>query len=117
MAHTGDNIKAMTQKILFERWGIGTSPETSFSRIHGCTPDEGSNMLKAWNEIEGSGCYCHRESTCLKHALAVPEVARLVSKIRGIAAHFSRSDKVNGCLLSVIYVFYRFLTCIYVLGL
>jgi hypothetical protein len=79
---------------LFERWGIGTSVETAFERIHGCTPDEGANMLKGWEGIEGGGCVCHREATCLRHALALPEVNKLVNKIKGIANHFNRSDKV-----------------------
>lgn len=101
VSHTGDNIKQATGKILFERWGIGTSAETSFERIHGCTPDEGANMLKGWEGIEGGGCVCHREATCLRHALALPEVNKLVNRIKGIANHFNRSDKVT-CFCAVV---------------
>ena len=62
VSHTGDNIKHATCKILFERWDIGTTGETAFERIHGCTPDGGANMLKGWEGIEGGGCVCHREA-------------------------------------------------------
>ena len=76
-------------------WDIGTTGETAFERIHGCTPDGGANMLKGWEGIEGGGCVCHREATCLRHALALPEVNKLVNRIKGIANHFNRSDKVT----------------------
>ena len=94
VAHTGENIKEATQKILHDRWKIGSSLETAMGRIHACTPDEGSSMLKAWEGMEGSGCMCHRQSTCLKHALNHPEVISFVKQIKGIASHFNRSDKV-----------------------
>lgn len=99
VSHTGENIRSATCKVLHERWGIGTTMETCFERIHGCTPDEGSNMLKGWEGMEGSGCVCHRQSTCLRHALNVNDVALLIKKIKGIASHFNRSDKVwhDGC--------------------
>jgi hypothetical protein len=94
VAHTGENIRKMTCQQLHDKWGIGTSPETALDRIHGCTPDEGANMLKGWEGMEGGGCVCHRQQTCLKHALAVPEVSLLVKKVKGICGHFNRSDKV-----------------------
>jgi hypothetical protein len=58
-AHTGENIAKITYKGLFEA-GVGPDLDTIHEDIHVCTPDEGSNMLKAWGKIEGAGCVCHR---------------------------------------------------------
>ena len=70
-AHTGDNIKARTLKGLHERWGIGNKPEDVPDRVHGSTPDEGSNILKAWKMFEGAPCVCHRGQSALRTALKV----------------------------------------------
>jgi hypothetical protein len=34
--------------------GVASAPELVNSHVHGCTPNEGSNMLKAWKIFEGS---------------------------------------------------------------
>lgn len=52
-AHTGDNIKQKALEGLHKKWRIVDSPEDVSNRVHGCTPDEGSNMLKGWNMFEG----------------------------------------------------------------
>ena len=63
--------------------------------VHGCTPDEGANMLSAWRIFEGAGCVCHRSLNCLKAAVEVNDHAKAVfEKVRGIVAHFHRSTKV-----------------------
>jgi hypothetical protein len=52
-AHTGDVIKQKTLEGLHKKWRIGDNPDDVPNRVHGCTPDEGSNMLKGWNMFEG----------------------------------------------------------------
>lgn len=103
--HTGDNIEKQTLKGLHETWGIGESPEDVPNNIFGSTPDEGSNMLKAWKVFEGSGCVTHRGSSALKAALSLPCVRSLVSKVKGIIAHFHRSTKVSMCLIACLNVY------------
>ena len=93
--HTGDNIKAKTLEGLHKTWGIGQSVADVPNRVFGSTPDEGSNMLKAWKVFEGSGCVAHLGSSALGCALKVnSEVMSLVKKIKGIIAHFHKSNKV-----------------------
>ena len=75
---------------------MADAPELVAERVHGCTPDEGSNMLKGWRIFEGSGCVCHRAQSSLRVALSGDEdVQSLISKIKGIVAHFHRSVKVH----------------------
>jgi hypothetical protein len=93
-AHTGENIAKITYKGLFEA-GVGPDLDTIHEDIHVCTPDEGSNMLKAWGKIEGAGCVCHREQNCLGAALSLPCIIPIIKKIKATCAHFHRSDKVR----------------------
>ena len=92
-AHTGEVIKKLTYEGLFAV-GVGDSVTDVHEDIHMCTPDEGSNMLAAWVEMEGAGCVCHREQNCLGKALAVDGIQDIIKKIKGTCAHFHRSDKV-----------------------
>jgi hypothetical protein len=64
IAHTGANLADITYRGLLEV-GVGKDIDTLHKDIHVCTPDEGSNMLKAWGKIEGAGCVCHRKLHCL----------------------------------------------------
>jgi hypothetical protein len=76
-------------------FGVGKTEEEVCDHIHGCTPDEGSNMLKAWRIFEGAGCVCHRAQNCLKFAVDTDDAAKSVfDKVKGIVAHFHRSNKV-----------------------
>ena len=77
IAHTGANLADITYKGLLEA-GVGEDIDTLHEDIHVCTPDEGSNMLKAWGKIEGAGCVCHREQNCLGAALSVPSILPLI---------------------------------------
>lgn len=75
--------------------GVGNNEEEISARIHGCTPDEGANMLKAWRIFEGAGCVCHRAQNALKEAVDKDSDAQvLFKKMKGIVAHFHRSIKV-----------------------
>ena len=94
LAHTGDNIKALTYKGLLSV-GIGSSLEDVKNNIHMSTSDEGSNMKKGWAELEGSGCVCHREQNSLGSAVSLDCIKPLLKNIKGICAHFHRSDKVS----------------------
>ena len=52
-------------------------------------------MIKEWKEMEGSGCVCHRGQNCLGGALSIESIKPLLKNIKGICAHFHRSDKVH----------------------
>ncbi len=73
---------------------LGPDLDTIIEDIHVCTPDEGSNMLKAWGKMEGAGCVCHCEQNCLGSALSLPCIISILKKIKAACAHFHRSDKV-----------------------
>lgn len=100
--HTGEEIRKTTLKELHEKCGIGSSPEDVVNRVHGSTPDEGSNILLGWKVFEGAGCVCHRANRCLHYCLEHEDVAPIVKKIKGICAHFHRSQKVSSILLHYI---------------
>ena len=99
IAHTGANLADITYKGLFDA-GIGPDIATIHEDIHVCTPDEGSNMLKAWGKIEGAGCVCHREQNCLGAALSTPSILPVIKKIKAACAHFHRSEKVYPSLIT-----------------
>ena len=94
--------------------------DTVGQEVHGSTTDQGSNMVKAFEKFEGAACVNHRLNNSLKCALEVPKIAAVVKKVRtsclvpdmiaknhlqcyhnascvhqvkGIAAHFHRSNK------------------------
>ena len=95
-AHSGEEIRERTLEGLHQRWGIAESPDMVPFRVHGSTPDEGANMLKAWQMFEGGACVCHRAQSALRNALKVDHrVVALVKKVKGIVAHFHRSNKVS----------------------
>jgi hypothetical protein len=94
MAHTGDNIRYLTYSGLVSV-DLCESIEEVPGNIRMCTPDEGSNMLAAWREMEGAGCVCHRENNCLGSALSYVGVASALKKLKGVCAKFHRSDKVS----------------------
>jgi hypothetical protein len=122
--HTGEQIKKKTLEILVSKnmfglfvWalkvmcyvvqsshGLGDSEEEIKSHVHGCTPDEGANMLKAWQIFEGAGCVCHRAQNALKTAIDADSRGKaLFAKVRGIVAHFHRSIKVTCLCIIAIY--------------
>ncbi len=101
MAHTGENIWTLTYEGLVSV-GLCESVEEVPGNIHMCTPDEGSNMLSAWKEMEGAGCVCHRENNCLGTALSSPGTSVVLKKLKSICAHFHRSDKVS-CVYPLFY--------------
>jgi hypothetical protein len=92
-SHTGEVISDITNKGLIDI-GLGDDDTLVQDCIHSCTPDEGSNMLKGWKEFEGAGCVCHRQQNCLGKCLEVESIKPIISKIKGICAHFHRSHKV-----------------------
>ena len=69
--------------------GVCKTQQEVCDHVHGCTPDEGANMLSAWRIFEGAGCVCHRAQNCLKASIEVNDHAKAVfDEVRGIAAHF-----------------------------
>jgi hypothetical protein len=112
IAHTGDNIEDITYKGLFDA-GLGPDLATIHEDIHVCTPDEGSNMLKAWGKIEGAGCVCHRQQNCLGAALSLPCILPILKKIKAACAHFHRSDKVPADSLFLIYAIFLYMSLVY----
>ncbi len=49
-AHISENIANIIYKGLFEA-GLGPDLDAIYEDIQVCTPDEGSNMLKAWGKF------------------------------------------------------------------
>mgnify|MGYP006282910971 FL=1 len=94
--HTGDEIQRVTLQGLVDM-GVSDQTSTVWEHVHGCTPDEGSNMLKAWRIFEGAACVCHRANNCLKDALKDGPVVDVVKAVKGLCAHFHRSVKVRTC--------------------
>ncbi len=97
VVHSGEEIGAITVKGLHEKCGVGMNHGDVASRVHGCAPDEGSNMLLGGNIFEGVGCVCHRICRCLVYCLEDFEVAPIVEKMKVTCAHFHRSQKVCCC--------------------
>ena len=92
--HTADNIKRMTLQGLVDM-GVSAKVDTVSDHVHGCTPDEASNMLRAWDIFEGAGCVCHRANNCLKTALKDDHVGHVLKGVKAVCAHFHRSVKVS----------------------
>ena len=92
LPHTGENIMKLTYEGL-HTCGIDKSVVDENKGIHMCKSDEESNMIKACKEMEGPGCVCHREQNCLGGALSIESFNPLSKNIKGICAHFYRSDK------------------------
>ncbi len=93
LAHTSDTINKLTYDGL-HYMRIGESPESVPNYIHTSAPDEGSNMLAGWIEFEGAGYVCHPENNSLGKSLSCPAIAPILKKIKGICAHFHRTDKL-----------------------
>eukprot|EP00873_Tetraselmis_striata_P041501 jgi/Tetstr1/461765/TSEL_006854.t1 len=72
-----------------EATDIQVAVDTVGDEAFGICIDEGSNMVKAFEDFGGS-CVDHRLSNGLKDALKPPVVADIV---KGISAHFNRSSK------------------------
>ena len=77
--------------------GVSDQTSTVWEHVHGCTPDEGSNMLKAWRIFEGAACVCHRANNCLKNGQKDGLIAYVVKAVKGLCAHFHTSVKVRTC--------------------
>ena len=92
--HTGDNIRRITLQGLVDI-GVADNVNEVADHVHGCTPDEGANMLKAWAIFEGAGCVCHRANNCLHESLREEDATSLIRKVKGICSHFHRSIKVS----------------------
>ena len=81
--------------------GLCKTIEEVHGNIRMCTPDEGSNMLATWREMEDAGCVCHRQKNCLGTALSSLGNATVLKKLKGICAHFHRPDKVSFNMLYI----------------
>ena len=92
--HTGEHIQKATLQGLVDM-GISDQPNTVWEHVHGCTPDEGANMLKAWAIFEGTACVCHRANNCLNAAMKDDGIAHVIKAVKGLCAHFHRSVKVK----------------------
>eukprot|EP00873_Tetraselmis_striata_P002573 jgi/Tetstr1/422837/TSEL_013628.t1 len=99
--HNGKQIAAAAKAAL-AGMGIGKYSEATDTQVDvdtvgdeafGICIDEGSNMVKAFEDFEGDSSVDHRLSNGLKDALKPPVVADIVRKMKGISAHFNRSSK------------------------
>ena len=112
VAHTSDTIKEMTYEGLHSMY-IGESKESVPTYIHTSTLDERSNMLAGWIEFEGAGCVCHRENNCLGKAMSCDAIAPLLKKIKGMCAHFHRTDNVMlEALFAPLFMYINYYFCI-----
>ena len=71
-----------------------TIVDTVGKACFGSTVDEASVMTKAFEGFEGAPCVCHKIQNALKTAAKTEFMLDLDRRIRGIATHFRRSDKV-----------------------
>ena len=55
--------------------------------------DAGSNMVKAWEEFNGSTCAGHKLGRATSSFLASEGIRLIVKKVKGMAAHYHRSTK------------------------
>ena len=103
LAHNAMNIESACKKAL-SAVGIGefkpdADPpvDTCGEECFGSTVDEASVMTKAFSGFEGAPCVCHKINNALKTAAKTEFMLDLDSRVRGVASHFRRSDKVNSC--------------------
>ena len=59
--------------------------------LHKC--DNGSNMVKAWGELDGHECAAHNLQLCVNKFMKQPRILSVMKSLLGITAHFSRSGK------------------------
>ena len=88
--HTHDVI-ASSVKTALARFGIGeynpdNSKDTVGDEVVCITTDEGSNMVKAFQDFEGAPCVCHRLQNALGDALKDDQAATLVRKVWSLIA-------------------------------
>ena len=100
-AHTSLNIEVACKKAL-AAVGIGEfkpeadPPVDSVGKAcFGSTVDEASSMTKAFEGFEGAPCVCHKINNALKTAAKTEFMTDLDKRLKGIASHFRRSEKVN----------------------
>ena len=94
ITHRLYDANVATKVAQFILLGVGDDDTPVQDCIHVCTPDEGSNMLKGWSGYEGAGCVCHRQQNCLGTSLEIEDIKPIIKKVKGVCAHFHRSDKV-----------------------
>jgi hypothetical protein len=97
VAHVWQEIEKATKQCL-AGYGIGQYDPASKldsvgDEVHGSTTDEGSNIKKAFKDFEGAPCTCHQLQNALKHSMKGDFMQTLERKVRGIVAHFRRSNK------------------------
>jgi len=83
--HTADAISSACKEGL-ARFGVGEyDPEQGIDTVgkeaFGVVIDEGSNMVKAFQDFEGGPCVDHRLSNALKDALEDFDVAHIIKKV------------------------------------
>lgn len=53
--------------------------------------DNGSNIKRAWGDLDGHECICHTLQLCVNTFLAHHRIAECVKAMNHISSHFSRS--------------------------
>ena len=84
--HTAEAISSACKEALAQ-FGVGEyNPEQGIDTVgreaFGVVIDEGSNMVKAFQDFEGGPCVDHRLSNALKDALNDSDVAHIVKKVK-----------------------------------
>ena len=91
-SHTGENIKNTlleTQK----KWNL---PQPT------AVTNNAANEVKAFELLEWDrfGCYGHRINLVVKHALALPDISKIIAKGRKLVTFFHQSTSVNDLLMA-----------------
>ena len=90
---TGENILAMTMPALVE-YGICPSMVCDVNDyVFMANNDAGSNIVKAWEDFNGSTCAGHKLGRATLSFLSSEGIRDIVKKDKGMAAHFHRSTK------------------------
>lgn len=88
--HTADNLVDKLKSIVSEIHLCG--------KITDVVHDKARNMVSAGNtcpDWDDAGCFAHTLQLCIKHALELPSVSKLISRARKLVGHSKHSATVT----------------------
>ena len=86
----GENIRALTDPVLVDH-GIMAEGNDAADHLFMVNNDAGSNMVKAFEDVDGDTCKGHKLALCNKAFLSQPTVNGVYKKVKGMSAHYHRS--------------------------
>ena len=93
LLNVGENILKLTIPVLVEYEVLPSEDVDVNDHILMANNDSGSNIVKAWEEFNGSTCAAHKLGRCCLAFLSHPPIYDIEMKVKGMAAHFHRSTK------------------------